>query len=454
MEPKYHAKKEEWWFCNVYKGGAFLIVRVAAFGSEQMIQRILEIKNTNIEIVPYMYETPEASPSLVKQVESNIQVLLFTGPIPFFFAQQEIKKIGLPAVYVPFDELNIALSLYYIRYVLQEKMNRISIDIPNANQVYNVFRELKINSDNLFVRQYAKDYNTDQIVAFHYDLWKKKKVEFVLTSVRAVYLRLQALGINSLRMIVPEKNIQDAMNDAMARGELAIRKGSQIAVGLVSIDNYNEVATKSGDFVSQEVTLQLHQILLRFGKQIDASILHLGKDQFIIYGTRGGLSQVTNQYSELHILSEIKKLMGITITVGFGFGFTAREAEQNANIALYHAKKSEGNKAYVVTDEKKVIGPLNDRAQQYFLRSVNQQILSIAEKTGISISNLSKIQDFLKLRKASGFSSGDLADYLQVSKRSAERLLKKLLDNKIAEIVGEEQPYQKGRPRSIYKIKL
>ncbi|KAB2338040.1 transcriptional regulator [Cytobacillus depressus] len=428
------------------------MIRIAVIGSERVVQRVIKKKNENTDFIPYIYKTPEEAPSLVNKIENDIQVLLFVGPIPYFLAEEEITKKGLPAIYIQTNEYNIALSLYYIHNILQKKTYSISIDISNQDYVFNVFQELQLNPETFFVREYADDYNTEQIYNYHYYLWKEKKVDFVLTSVEAIDVRLKQNGVNSLHMIKPDKNVQDAINQAVEMGKLRISKESQIAVGLISIENYNEIAAKSGDFVGQEISLKIHQLLIGFGKQIDASVLHLGKGQFVIYTTRGALAKVSNYYSELSISTEIKKLTGVTVCIGFGLGLSAKEAEQNAYIALHHAEKSNENKIYVVTDEKVVIGPLNNQNQQYSLRSMNQKILSISEKTAISVSNLSKISEFVKFRNFNSFSSNDLANYLELSKRSADRLLKKLLDNEIAEIIGEEQPYQKGRPRSIYKI--
>lgn len=58
------------------------------------------------------------------------------------------------------------------------------------------------------------------------------------------------------------------------------------------------------------------------------------------------------------------------------------------------------------------------------------------------------------MRRDNRFTAGDIAEYLQVSRRSAERLLKKLVDCKLVEVVGEEQPYRQGRPRSVYRLCL
>ncbi|MFM1654165.1 transcriptional regulator [Brevibacillus sp. B_LB10_24] len=436
-----------------------MVIRLAAFGSFHLIKRILQYQETlpQIEIIPYIYSKPEESPQLVKEA-ADCDVLFFTGPVPYFFAEEEIAQKGLPAVYIPFDEYMFVLSLFHIRYHLDQHSMRLSIDLPNADHAIKVFEELNIDPAPVYVCDYRlgmhgeeRGFDTNELVKFHFDLWQSGKIDIVLTSIQAVHLELQKLGVNSFRMLFPEKNIKYALEDAMARGELMISKSSQICVGFVSIDQFENDSKSGLDYADKEVILKLHQLLLEFGKSINASIQYLGQNQFIIYGTRGSINHITNHSSEMPILSEIKTKLGITVSMGFGYGLTANEAEQNAQIALFHARKSSGS-AYIVTEKKVVIGPLQDEPQSFSLRSDDQKLLAISEKTGISVATISKISEFYKLKRFASFTANELADYLQVGRRSGERTIKKLLEENYAQVTGEEQPYQKGRPRSLYKL--
>ncbi|MDQ0889806.1 hypothetical protein QFZ81_004894 [Paenibacillus sp. V4I9] len=436
-------------------------IRIAAFGSEKLIHQVLQYEKQfkNIQIIPYIYSKPEESAELVKYAKT-CDVLFFTGLIPYIISKEEIKNKNLPAVFIPFNEYSVILSFYYVRYGLNQNSDRLSIDLPFSKHAYKVFEELEIDTESIYVTDFQQvqsgmRFDMDKLVEFHYNLWEQKKVDYVLTSVSSVYSKLLHLGVNVYRMLFPEKNIKSAIRNAVAQGELLVSKNSQVAVGLVSIDRFTDSNVSDMDSTSQEIVLKLHQILIAYFKKINASIQYLGQDRFLIYGTRGSVNYITNNGAKIHVLDEIREKLNITVSIGFGFGLTVNDAEQNAQIALFHAKKSTGQ-AYVVTNEKEVIGPLGDepqdKLQSYSLRSEDKNILSIAEKTGISVANLSKIIGFLEIRGTDGFTSGDLSDFLQVGRRSAERILKKLTDNDFARIIGEEQPYQKGRPRSIYNI--
>lgn len=61
----------------------------------------------------------------------------------------------------------------------------------------------------------------------------------------------------------------------------------------------------------------------------------------------------------------------------------------------------------------------------------------------MSPATLSKIIQFSKSRQSLQFTAADLSDYMQVTRRSTERILKKLVNPGLVKIVGEEMTYQK-----------
>lgn len=76
----------------------------------------------------------------------------------------------------------------------------------------------------------------------------------------------------------------------------------------------------------------------------------------------------------------------------------------------------------------------------------------MAKETKLSPLNISKIMAFSKARQSLQFTAHDLSEHLQVTRRTTERILKKLVEHNYAKIVGEEMTYQQGRPRSLYEL--
>ncbi|MFZ7101944.1 MAG: hypothetical protein ACOWWO_04690 [Peptococcaceae bacterium] len=430
-----------------------MFINIAAFGSEKLMPGVLAaaLQFPELKITPFTYKVPEECPLLVRAAE-NYDVLFFTGILPYVLSKEETRKKNLPAVHIKFDDLNVALTLLNFYHQFNKKFNEInfSIDIPGAENVRRVLKELSFNQTNIFINdlyyllhEKNEAFITDNFVHYHYELWQEGKIDLAITSIAAVERQLKALGVNCLGMPMPEKNILNALVEASSIGKLNFNKGMQIAIGFICLHNLQD---------NIGIFHELHGKLVNFANEIDASLQYLGNDLYILYMTRNGLEYITNFYQDLYIIPEINHLFNINLSFGLGLGLTTKEAERNAQTALTLARESGGNCAFVISSENKVIGPLNKGVRNYLFKTDNIKHLEVAKKTGIGIINLSKIFEFLKLRKYEPFTSLDLANYLQVSQRSSERFIKKLVDKHYCQIIGTEANYQKGRPRALYLI--
>ncbi|MBB4827030.1 hypothetical protein HNO89_004321 [Sporosarcina luteola] len=436
-------------------------IRVAVFGSGGFMEKIVKVPIAKqIEITPFVYENPIESPRLVKEAK-GFHVLLFTGPVPYYLSRQEIVEKNLPALFIPFDEYVISLTLHHVRNERGALPQQLSFDIQEQQMIDNVFADMNLKTDSIYIKEYKDliEKNPTQfyeeLVEFHRDLWLAGKIDLVITSINAVYEKLRLLQIPCSRMVMPEKNIIDTMHTGYTYGELNRSKKAQIAVGFISIKQYKEYIQERGKLAGQEVVLELHQLLLHFAKDMNASLHYLNNEQYLLFGTRGPIEAMAKQEEGLSILRKISEALPIKVGIGFGFGIDANDAEENAQIALAYAMEpADECNCYIVTDNKQVIGPIEKQSKTFLLRSEDEYYLTLATKTSLSVSNISKIIEFWEMRSHKGFTAGELADYLELSRRSSSRMLKKLADNGIAAVIGEEQPHAKGRPRSVYQLNL
>lgn len=436
-------------------------IRIAAFGSDSMIEKVSQYAThfQGVELVPYIYETIEESVELVRSAK-DVDVLLFTGSIPYVLSKHVFVETGIPAVYIPLDEYIVVLTLFNVKYHLQH--NSFSLDVLDSVNVYEIFDEVGLDNENVFIKDLSNnDYDGkpiyEEILQFHEDLWNEGKIEIAVTCISSVYKELKKKNIPVIRMIHPQKTIKDTLRQAMMLGSLEVSKKAQIVVGVVSIDNYQAHVIDKGNYFAESNSLLLHQLLLDFSTEIDASLQQAGKNKFIIYGTKGSFELITNQYKDLSVLFKIKKLIDMKVNVGFGFGLTTKEAEGNAQIALhYSSESSEENCAYIMNADKSLLGPLTssttDKIQGIEEKFDLDYLIDISISSGINMKNVRKIVEFCKLRSHKPFSATELAEYMQNSRRGAERFVKILLDSNHLNIVGEDRVSQVGRPTMLYQL--
>ncbi|MEH7334621.1 MarR family transcriptional regulator [Neobacillus drentensis] len=430
---------------------------IGVLGSNLFIEAISEYYPLfpEVSFVDYTYESPWEIDHLIDQAGKEVDTLLFSGAIAFYFGQRKINENKLMATYVPFHEFVVSLSLFSIYYHEKIPLEKISIDLPKQDFIENVIKEIQISSGPNFIKDYPWIFNFEeekssfdfsQFVKFHADLYKEKKTQFALTSIHAVYEELLKLEIPSIYMVQPKQALKEALEKAITLTRLKKTKDSQIAVISIKVNNY---PTHQDEQVSR---LQILQHLHQMARQLNARVSHDHFQPFLIYTNRGSLEAV--QKERLQNILELEGKIKSSIQIGIGYGYTMNDAENHANQALYFTEKhsSEKTTVYLLDEDKKLIGPLFENEKRYTLKNEDQEIQMLAEQLKMTAKNLQRFFDFLRINQFRSFSAQELADYFAVSRRSAERIIKRFLEQKYLHITGEEQPYDQGRPRALYNI--
>lgn len=437
------------------------MIRIAAIGSEQAtgLMKACAEEMADLEVMPFVYQHPSESIGLVDRI-IGCDVILFAGPLPYFLSKSKLGR-RLPAVYMPSDDYTLMATLFHCM-VHYPDASRLSIDLYTEKAAFRVANEIGLDPSSWHLMESGKkiseglgSFDPEQIFQFHKTLHEQGKADLALTSVDFVHDLLKKEGIPSLPLIVPEKAVADTLLRAKTLGELAISKQAEMAIGLIV---FNTSESLDGNFANlyADAAHVLQERLSELARQSEMSIRLIGMDQFILYGTRGSVEQLTDPRILNPFFNQLNAFR-MTASIGLGFGVTAKEAETNAQCALQQAKKDSGrDTVYVATGEKEVTGPINADGQSrtFLLKTQDDLILKIAEKTSSSVSTVSKLLHFSKARHSAGFTAADLSEYLGTSRRSTERLVKKFIDQGFAEKVGEEQPYQQGRPRAVYRLAI
>ncbi|ALQ66166.1 hypothetical protein [Bacillus thuringiensis] len=417
-----------------------MMIKIAVVGSKEFMETILPIahKLEEIEIDPYIYLHPAESSELLKRLKP-CDVIFFSGALPYYMAKEIREQLRIPSTYLQQDETTVASSILSIMYHQSIQPHNISIDLVDRSFITNVFHDIGIKeSPQVFDYEnmlWSKD-EINRVIDFHVAKYQSGEAHLALTSIHAVYDELQKIGIPSKRMIDPKQSIIHGLKDAKIKAELAKSHSATVGACMISSLELREGLLEQLDVIS---------------KELRGSFKKIDEMTFILYTTRGDIESIikTNMINNLFVNIEG------TIAIGFGYGKTVKEAEQNAKIAQGFAKNNPIDHCfYILTSDKELFGPFPKEQRVQSLKNDNPALMKIAKETKLSPANLSKIIQFSQSHPSLKFTAADLSEYLQVTRRSTERLLKKLVDYGYAHICGEEMPYQQGRPRAIYELNL
>ena len=405
--------------------------KIAVICSKAFMKRITSIAQNikNIQLEFYPYSHPEEAPILLKQIRP-CDALLLGGTLPYLHVQSSLSEIPIPWNYIKQDETAISTTLLSVMANHAISLSRISIDVMNPIFVENVLKDIEYSGPRPFIQQIAVTRPTQEILQHHIALWNAQSIDFVITSIHSVFDELQKHQIPAMRMIDATNSIVQHLEETRSQSLLTKSESVKAVVGILEIPENHSFDT----YILSKITTATHSTY----KQITAN-------SFELYTTAGYLQNTLAKENLQSLMQQIE----IPFKLAFGFGHSILEASQNANNALTFAKPCE---IFILDEHKNLLGPFPKSEIKLALKTDDPDVLKMAKLTSLSPLNISKIIDFSRERQSAQFTAYNLSEYLQVTRRTTERIIKKLVDNGYAKVVGEEMTHQQGRPRTIYEL--
>ncbi|WP_144510557.1 hypothetical protein [Bacillus sp. FJAT-22090] len=406
-------------------------IRIAVLGSATFIERLKsfeqELAYTRLDY--YIYQTPVDATEIVKNI-NPCDAVFFSGSLPYIYAKDAINRLPIPSYYLKQDVAVITTTLLSIYYSNHIPMAQISIDLIEPTLIQNVLDDIGQHSSYPFMFKIEPTYDLEETIKFHAELHNGGKTSLAVTSIHAVYQALRSMNIPVIRMLDPKNSILKGLEDTRSIALLAKSESAKISVGYIQLSPN---------------TLVTDEILKKIAGTIQASFVQTNPQLYTFFSTLGNVQVAL----ENNTVQKWFKFFSAPIRVAFGYGKTVIEATQNAKDALSYTTD---NTAFLITDHKELVGPYPNNQQHIQLKTNDPKLVQLAKETTLSPANLSKIIQFSRSLSSVEFTAPDLEAHLQVSRRTTERLLKKLVDQGYAQVVGEEMTYQQGRPRAIYKL--
>ncbi|TCP29434.1 hypothetical protein EV207_11055 [Scopulibacillus darangshiensis] len=417
--------------------------------SVNFIYRIAE-EYDNIYPVQLMYHDPEEITNIVQKNERVIDIWVFSGLTPYTLA----KKNGLHKLsfYLELDGSSLTKTLMEIGYKDRKNIQRISLDMLEEHDVYETYDDLGIPYEKLYLYEYQGYTPFEEIVAFHQNLFKDNKVDVCVTCLRYVYEQLESLSVPVYRVTPTRVNIRETLKAAYQQWETQQFKQSQIAVMLIRTGDAKKIdSNKSFSYDLHRLDLELQNAIVDYAESISGSYVSLGIGNSIVFSTRGSLEGSGQQ--GLTLLEKLSLISDLPSNIGIGYGETSLAAEESARLALYHAQKYGEFSAFLVDNNGTIEGPLKEQQSiAYGYRNENKEISDRLKQAGVTITTFNKILSVQTGVGNHAITASDVAEWLKMTPRHARRILNSLAEQELAEIIGEDAPTSRGRPRRIYRV--
>lgn len=425
---------------------------IGIIGPKDLVAHSAELMKKHPRLVPVElpYENETFTMDSVAQgLEQNVHSFLFTGYLPYFTATSQ--GLSRPAFFYSLADTGLVQLLFQLQVHDGINAERVSIDTLRRTEIYDVYNELGLSTDALHINSKSLEhFSLAQYVEFHKSLYESGQVDAAITAVNSVYRKLKAEGVRVYRVVPTKATMERTLNliSTFVDGEIA--RDGQL---MFQVFRVGDEKTK----LSAAKFNLLCDRLQEYARSHHGALFITNHHEIIILINQGIFKKYSNLYESIPELDHVEDELGVPLYLGIGMGRTARDAVNNSRDALRLSQSKHNSNAYIINEDKEVLGPLKLRSEtpsSFLLRTQSSYLYELSQKTDLSVSTLTKLQHLLDDINDNHVTSKTIKDGLQVTLRSANRILKQLVAEGVAVEVGVEDHISRGRPRRIYELRL
>lgn len=422
------------------------------------ISSFIQREFPQLTLLPFPYRSILEIPEALSGRQNQADMFLFLGRTARHFAEKAVP----PAV--PWHEVPrsaSALLRLLFRAAVEGRPMRIATDWNREDMFRLAFHEIGIPPERYAVRiQPVTVYSEERLVrdaARMAALYRAGAVDFCITIFYRVRTLLEEAGVPVYILQPSFEDIRAGIERLILSYELRRSQSSQIAVIALRLSASEEQFPADRGYDLASAFLAASRPVWQFARSIRAACVERPPSGYLLFSTRTLIENATGQYHQIPLLSSVRANTPFTLSMGFGFGASAEEAKLHAERAVQRALRRGGDQAYLIGPGLASPLPLaagNQLPPEEPDRPMEEKLLPLAQKTGISVRTLSLLARAGRDTGRRRFTSAELADFTGVTPRTMNRILLKLLDSGAAREAGHQFANRTGRPSRLIELLL
>ncbi|ULL19621.1 hypothetical protein DVH26_05050 [Paenibacillus sp. H1-7] len=426
-------------------------IRIGVIGPQAVTDKMMKIIASfpSFAPVPLVFLDVDEAAALAEQIAGQVEVMLLSDSLAHWKVKEHLDR-AIPVHHVPITDAGLYKALFAAH--LSGHLTRgISVDTLTETMVTRTLNDLKLPHLQAVVYDGPAYASRSRLVEFHQARYRSGDCSMAVTGIESVAKELTALGIPNEWLVPSDQDIVVALERALLSTGTRRSKESQIVVGLINMDDFGKLAIeRNNEHEVQKLKLDIHRMVLDYVELLDGYLTYLGGDEYLFFTTRGIFERETGGYKTIPLAKDVKTTHGITLSIGIGFGRSASVAGTNSRAALRKAKEAGGNACFIVREDGTLIGPLEmAEPVQSVLSFTDAELIQRAENAGMTSAYLSKLLHNRARHGKYEYKVHELAALLDITVRSAHRLLLLWIDNGLVEVAGMEK-VPRGRPRQRF----
>lgn len=277
----------------------------------------------------------------------------------------------------------------------------------------------------------------------YHELYTQDKIDYVVTRYTFAEKILQSNHIPYYHAFPSREHIRQAVEHLVSRVQLSQREETCPAVVKISL------SSPVTDDSQRLKDTKLFELLLLFARDCGGDFIVQNSPQgYEAFTTFRTVLRITGGLSHCGLLQYLTENHMEDVQIGYGVGSDMQEARFGASASQTEAiRHGKGYSGYQVFGSKGLLSA-NSGVNR---RDGSSYYLDISQKTGISLRTISRLAT---IESGQPVTSQSVADRLGVTVRSANRILKQLTEEGLAEVRTAPSQNRRGRPEYLYLLKL
>ncbi len=425
---------------------------IGIFTNEISLKKILELDKimaSESQVTYLPYTSPDHLRFLYKENQGNFDGLLFSGSYPYNIIRKYDPQIDeVPHAYFDLSALD------YYKSIAQLAVQNPKLDFK---RVYFDRPQIPVDFESIFHGSDAPRLGTASIDWLHVDaldwykplqsyykeVWDSGEIDLMVTRFASMAEYFCTHKIKHFYLAPSKETMQETYQKLLEQLKTKSIRETAACIALVA----------SPQKLDTSQMQMLWNGIQGYNKQCNLKFLAYQQTEWIELTTNIAiLKEVTQQYTVSPMAAYLSEYLPFPVCIGWGCASDVTDAHRNGYRALKHGIQSGEAGTYVVTEDNTLIGPLSSSRRVVCSDVPNPLLIRAGERVGISPLYLSKIASVLQQKGDYTLSSEELAYFLNVTTRSASRILNKLETGGLAKVEYSRQLNLRGRPAKIYCI--
>ncbi|WP_339068450.1 HTH domain-containing protein [Fusobacterium animalis] len=397
------------------------MIKLAILTPKNSYEKIKKsLKDIECEVKYIFYNNLYDLENLYLKNAQKYDGIITSGPIGYEIIKNSVELL------TPLYHFDISKGdLYkYLFNILKENpkidFSRVYIDFISPEKKEYWFQDIfKKEEEPIFYKINFSNKNLYETLKNNYtNLKNNKKMDIVLTRISNMVEFLKNEKISFDFLFPSEENIKNTVLEVIKDIKILKSEKKQIIFGKLLLNE-----------VSADIEEEIHSV----SKNCIVKILDKSIEILMIY----------EDFINSNIALNLKKKLKMNFFSGWGKGNNINEARYNAEKAYKKSKETNFEVVYLVsTNSEIILSEIDDEKKK------NIEIIEKLKELNITKQNSEKLIELFRSKEK--VSCASLAAYLDISERTANRLLVKLEENNLA--ISNLIKISRGRPKKLYQL--